>query len=214
MLLLHVADPVDRLQQLLLVAPHEPRLAQLLVFVDEPTRLEDVRGGVFEALVELHVDDEVVHVLLGARQLELTREDSDDERRAARAEDAGEDGDAAAAVRVGHDVTVADGQERDGNEPHGVEEVGVVLVMVHLAGAQHPGRDDEDGQHEYGEHVLRVQRHHRLENELEVEVDTVECAEALRRRVGEEPAVQHQHSAQQVHPAETKRSTVNVGASS
>ena len=43
---------------------------------------------------------------------------------------AGGDGDPSAAVGVRHDVAVADTEEGDGDEPHGVEEVGVLLVMI------------------------------------------------------------------------------------
>jgi hypothetical protein len=44
--------------------------------------------------------------------------------------DAGRDSDTSTAIRVGHDVTVADAQKRDGNQPHGVEKIGVLLVVV------------------------------------------------------------------------------------
>ena len=40
------------------------------------------------------------------------------------------DGNAAAAVSVRHDVAVTDAEESDGYEPHGVQQVGVLLVMV------------------------------------------------------------------------------------
>ena len=43
---------------------------------------------------------------------------------------AGGDGNPPAAVGVRHDVAVADTEEGDGDEPHGVEEVGVLLVMI------------------------------------------------------------------------------------
>ena len=43
---------------------------------------------------------------------------------------AGGDGDAPAAVGVGHDVPVADAEEGDGYQPHRVQQVGVLLVMV------------------------------------------------------------------------------------
>ena len=43
---------------------------------------------------------------------------------------AGGDGDPPAAVGVRHDVAVAHAEEGDGDEPHRVEEVGVLLVMV------------------------------------------------------------------------------------
>ena len=66
------------------------------------------------------------------------------------------------------------------------------VVVVHLASTEEPRRYQQHGHHEHGEHVLRTHRHHRLEDELEVEVDSVERAETLRRRVGEEFAVQHE----------------------
>ena len=44
--------------------------------------------------------------------------------------DARGDRDATAAIRVGHDVAVADAQERDGNQPHRVEQIRVLLVVV------------------------------------------------------------------------------------
>lgn len=46
--------------------------------------------------------------------------------------DAREQADALPTVGVGHHVPVADGQERDGDEPHGTQEVAchVLLVMV------------------------------------------------------------------------------------
>ena len=40
------------------------------------------------------------------------------------------DGDASTAVSVGHNVTVADAQEGYGNQPHGVEQIGMLLVVV------------------------------------------------------------------------------------
>ena len=43
---------------------------------------------------------------------------------------AGGDGDAPAAVCVRHDVPVADAEEGDGYQPHGVQQVGVLLVMI------------------------------------------------------------------------------------
>lgn len=44
--------------------------------------------------------------------------------------DTGCDGYTSAAVRVGHNVAIADAQERDGDEPHRVEQVGMFLVMI------------------------------------------------------------------------------------
>lgn len=44
--------------------------------------------------------------------------------------DASRDSDTATAVSVGHDVAVTDAQKRDGNQPHGVEQIGVLLVVV------------------------------------------------------------------------------------
>ena len=43
---------------------------------------------------------------------------------------AGGDGDAPAAVCVRHDVAVAHTEEGDGDEPHGVQQVGVLLIMI------------------------------------------------------------------------------------
>ena len=43
---------------------------------------------------------------------------------------AGGHSDPPAAVGVGDDVTVADAEEGDGYQPHGVQEVSVLLVMV------------------------------------------------------------------------------------
>ena len=43
---------------------------------------------------------------------------------------AGGDGDAPAAVCVRHDVPVAHAEEGDGDEPHGVQQVGVLLIMI------------------------------------------------------------------------------------
>lgn len=42
----------------------------------------------------------------------------------------GGDGYTSTAVCVGHDVAETDAQERDGDEPHGVEEICVLLIMV------------------------------------------------------------------------------------
>jgi len=50
--------------------------------------------------------------------------------------DAGADGDGSTAVRVGHDVAVADRQERDRDQPHRVEQV-LVLDIVITAGPAH-----------------------------------------------------------------------------
>lgn len=44
--------------------------------------------------------------------------------------DSREDGDASATVRVGYDVTIANAKEGNGNEPHGVEKIGVFLIVV------------------------------------------------------------------------------------
>ena len=43
---------------------------------------------------------------------------------------AGGDGDPSPAVGVGDDISVPHTEEGDGYQPHGVEEVGVLLVMV------------------------------------------------------------------------------------
>ena len=51
--------------------------------------------------------------------------------------DAGADGDAASAVRVGHDVAVADRQERDRQQPHRVEQVLVLHVVVAATRSTH-----------------------------------------------------------------------------
>ena len=40
------------------------------------------------------------------------------------------DGDPPAAVGVGHDVPVAHAEEGDGDQPHGVQQVGVLLVVI------------------------------------------------------------------------------------
>lgn len=42
----------------------------------------------------------------------------------------GGDGNTSTAVCVGHDVAETDAQERDGDEPHGVEEICVFLIMI------------------------------------------------------------------------------------
>ena len=60
---------------------------------------------------------------------------------------AGGDGDAAPAVGVGHDVAVADRQEGDGDQPHRVQQVGVLLVMV----PGHHGDHDEDDHADHDE---------------------------------------------------------------
>ena len=96
---------------------------------------------------------------------------------------AGGDGNAAAAVRVGHDVAVADAQEGDGDEPHGVEQVGMLLVVVPLALTQRPAGDDPQGHHEDEKDRARADGHERLEDEARVEVDAVEGADGPRRCV-------------------------------
>ena len=154
------------------------------------------------SLVQLHVDDEVVDVLLCPGELQLAGEHGHDQGGAAGAENARQHGDAAPTVGAGHDVAVAYREEGDGDHPHGVGEVSVHLVVVHLAGAQQPARDDQRRGHEHCQDVLGIQRHHRLEDELEVEVDTIERAQTLRGSIREELAVQHQHTAQQVQAQE------------
>lgn len=44
--------------------------------------------------------------------------------------DASRDSDTSTAVRVGHNVTVADAQKRDCDQPHRVEQIGVLLVVI------------------------------------------------------------------------------------
>jgi len=44
--------------------------------------------------------------------------------------DSGADGDSAATVRIWNNVTVTDRQKRDGNHPHGVENVRVSHVVI------------------------------------------------------------------------------------
>ena len=43
---------------------------------------------------------------------------------------AGRDGYPTAAIGVWHDVAVADAEEGDGDQPHGVQQVGVLLVVI------------------------------------------------------------------------------------
>lgn len=52
--------------------------------------------------------------------------------------DASEKTDTFPTVRVGHHVPIADGQERDGDEPHGAQKVTghILLVMVPAKGRQ------------------------------------------------------------------------------
>ena len=173
-----------------------PFAADLLVqFVEAPAVLDHVGRLVLQPLPDLDLQDEVVHVLLGAGQLQLPGQDSHHQGRAAGAHHPADHRNAAAAQGVGHDVAVADGEEGDGHHPHGVEEVpvnpGVVGVVVHLAQPQRPGGYEEEGEHEDAQRVVRIQRHHGLEDEAEVEVDAVEGPEALGAGVLVQAAVEH-----------------------
>ena len=53
--------------------------------------------------------------------------------------DSGADGDGPSTVRVRHDVAIADRQERDGDEPHRVEQVRVfhVVITAYTADTRH-----------------------------------------------------------------------------
>lgn len=39
-------------------------------------------------------------------------------------------------IRIRDDITVADGEESDGSQPHGVQQVGVLLVVVSEGGGR------------------------------------------------------------------------------
>lgn len=73
-----------------------------------------------------------MHVLLGPGQLELSRYDGHGQGGATGTSETGEDGNAPAAVSVWHNITVADREEGDGRQPHGVEQIGVLLVVVSI----------------------------------------------------------------------------------
>ena len=193
---------MDRLEQLALVLSRQHVLPQFFVLVDKPARLDYVGGRYVITLVQFHVDDKVVDVLLCTGELQPSGQHGHHQGRAARSKDASEDGDATTTVRVGDDVTVAHGEEGDGDQPHGVKEVTMDEVMIHLAGPDHPAGHHEHRYHEHGEHVLRVEHHHGLEDELEVEVDAVERSETLRGGVREQPAVEHDNTTDEEQPQE------------
>jgi hypothetical protein len=126
--------------------------------------------------------------------------------------DASRDGDTASAVRVGHNVAVADAQKRDGNQPHGVEQIGVLLVVipatspgmkfiavayvkssetnailslyyVPFALTQSPAGDDPQRHHEDEKDGAWTNGHQRFQDESRVEVDAVESSDRSRRCV-------------------------------
>lgn len=51
---------------------------------------------------------------------------------------AASEGDASSAVSFGHNVSVADAEERDRRQPHGVKEVGVLGVVEPVQTRDHP----------------------------------------------------------------------------
>jgi len=74
-----------------------------------------------------------------------------------------------------------------------------------FAGAQDPAGDDPQGQHQYDEDRARTDRHQSLQNESRVELYPIECADTARRRVGEQSAVQKQHSTDEIQPKEHRQ---------
>jgi len=135
-------------------------------------------------------------------------------------DNAGGNGDEAAAVGVGDDVAVADGLERDHDEPEGVQVrvvFGLVVVAeanerwegreatterVPLALGEHPGHGEPEGEHEAAEHGERVVVHERLEHEGEVHRDAVQRGDAARGGVLELATVHRSEPARQVQAQE------------
>ena len=68
--------------------------------------------------------------------------------------------------------------------------------------AQRPAGDDPQRDHEDEQDGARADGHQRLEDETGVEVDAVESADAARRRIGEELAVQQHDAANEVETQE------------
>eukprot|EP00916_Digyalum_oweni_P000378 GHVL01000660.1.p2 GENE.GHVL01000660.1~~GHVL01000660.1.p2 ORF type:complete len:265 (+),score=30.14 GHVL01000660.1:315-1109(+) len=162
----------------------------LVEFEEPPGALDDVSGLVLEAFAYVGLQHEVVHVALGAGQLQLPCQHGHHQGCAPRPHHPAHHRHPPPAHRVGHDVAVADGQEGAGYHPHAVEEIavhpGVGGVVVHLAQPQRPGGEEEEGQHEETEGVLWVQRHDGLEDEAKVEADTVDNSDAWRAGVLEQ----------------------------
>lgn len=111
--------------------------------------------------------------------------------------------DPTAAVSIGNDITVPDAQERDGDQPHRVEQVRVLLVVVPavttvravsltlsrrvpLALAQRPAGDNPQGNHEDEQHGARADGHERLQYEARVEVYPVQGSDGSRRGISEQ----------------------------
>jgi len=78
-------------------------------------------------------------------------------------------------------------------------------VILPLACSQSPASDEAERQHENEQHGARSHSHQRLHDELGVKVDAIESADAARRRVREENAVQQHRATDEVETQEHRQ---------
>ena len=174
--------------------------------------LDDVSGGVLLLLVELYARDERVDVPLRSRLLQLVGQDGHQQGGRAHPHETRLHGDESPAVAVRSDVAVADGEEGDGDEPHGVQNVALLVgrVVVGLARAHSPAVGHEEHADYSYQHRPRPFRHERLKNKRSVNLDFVERAYALRGHVLSPAAVHDHELPHQIQPQQHQNGQYGV----
>ena len=77
-----------------------------------------------------------------------------------------------------------------------------INVMLRVTEVSRPGHADDGGGYEHSKKPARAQDHRRLEDEAEVEVDSVEEGQALEARLSGQPAVLDEVAADEVEAEE------------
>jgi len=80
-----------------------------------------------------------------------------------------------------------------------------ILCNRPFADPEDPAGDETETQHEDEQDRSGTHRHQRLNDELRVEVDAVECTDASRRRIRKQHAVQEHRPAEQVQTQEHRQ---------
>lgn len=154
-------------------------------------------------------------MLLCFGEFELSGNHSYHKGSAACTHDAGEKTDTFPTVCVGHHVPIANGKERDGDEPHGTQKVTsyILLIMVPFTDSHSPGSDDPQRDAEHQQHRARADGHERLHDESGVEVDLVEGPDASGGGISEEFAMEQHDPGDQVQAQEHGDGQNNVHVS-
>jgi hypothetical protein len=87
-------------------------------------------------------------------------------------------------------------------QPHGIEQVSVLLIVKAFTGSQSPAGDYKQAEYEHEENGARTDGHEGLEHETRVEVDSIEGADAAAGRVREELTVQQHRATYEIEAQE------------